>query len=389
MIKIPELKNLKSMNKTTENDITMIISSLGCGGAERVLKNMTDYWVQHGCSVAVITALTKENDFFQLDERISRQDLGIRKKSSSFFGSVYKILKIICRLRGAIKKANGKVIISFVTGINIWTLLVTRFSEAKVIVSERGDPRHENLDIITGYLRRILYKKAMAVVVLTDSIKQEWGDLFLDSSKVMVIPNAVAEYKYGDNVDKHNIELPGRYIVTSGRLVPVKGHEILLAAFSIIADDFPDLSLVILGDGPERKNVGKKIESYGLSGRVILPGRIHNVAPILKQAECFVLSSLREGFGNVIIEAMSCGCPPVSFCCGGPSVIIRDGVDGILVPVGDAAALAGGISELLNNPELSQKMGAIAEISVQERFSEKVIMSKWDKLLNDVSGDRC
>ena len=360
--------------------VTLVISSLECGGAERVLKNMTDFWVEQGRPVTVITLFSKELDFFELDDKVVRIDLGLTNKKFSFIASLFNVFSIATKLRKSIKVANNRFIISFLCRTNLLALLVTRFMSVKVIVTEHTDPTQRNLGSIVNYMRKILYPKATAIVVLTENVKINWADKFFDPDKVKVIPNPIV--KPSEVSADLSFELPPRYIVTMGRMIPDKGHLLLLKAFVKVYKDFPDLSLVILGDGPERTRLEEEVISYGLTDRVVLPGRIHDIASVMQGADCFILSSLREGFPLAMAEAMRFGIVPVSFDCpSGPADIIRDGVDGILVPVGDTDALALAISELLSNPGRRKQMGIAAAEGINERFSASVIMQQWDDLL--------
>lgn len=363
--------------KHTNSGVTLVISSLECGGAERVLKNMTDYWVEQGRPITVITLFSKELDFFKLDERIRRIDLGLTNKNFSKISSLINVMKVAGRLRKALKATGNRIVISYIFRTNILTLLMSRFSSLKVIVTEHTDPRQRQLGRGVNYLRKILYPKATAVVVLTNNVKTEWADKFINSDKVKVIPNPiVVPIDSGDDT----VMLPPRYIVTMGRLIPDKGHRLLLDAFSILINEFPDLSLVLIGDGPERNSLETQIESSDMKN-VLLLGHKYNIAPILSGAECFVLSSLREGFPLALAEAMSCGLASVSFdCSSGPADIIRDGVDGILVPVGNVNRLASSIATVLRDTERCKAMGGAGKKGIAERFSVVTVMDKWDRL---------
>jgi glycosyltransferase involved in cell wall biosynthesis len=368
--------SLHSNNKS--HGVTLVISSLECGGAERVLKNMTDFWVEQGRPVTVITLFSQSLDFFKLDKRVDRIDLGLSNKSFSKFASLINAVKVAWKLRQALKDAGNKIVISFIFRTNILTLLMSRFMSVKVIVTEHTDPRQRQLGAGVNYMRKVLYPKAAAVVVLTDNVKTKWADKFIDADKVKVIPNPIAvPVDDGGTV----ADLPVRYIVTMGRLIPDKGHKYLLDAFVLLKRELSDLSLVILGDGPEKQSLKEKAKSCGIKDSVLFLGHIHNVFPILIGAECFVLSSLREGFPLALAEAMSCGIPSVSFDCpSGPAEIIRDGVDGILVPTGDVEKLASAIIEIVGSVEKRKIMGIAAECGIAERFSVIAVMAKWDTL---------
>jgi glycosyltransferase involved in cell wall biosynthesis len=147
-------------------------------------------------------------------------------------------------------------------------------------------------------------------------------------------------------------------------------------------------SLVIAGDGPMLSQLKKQVEDLGLSDRVSLPGVLLNPRELLKDADIFVLTSEFEGFPNTLTEAMANGVPVISFNCrSGPSEIIRDGIDGVLVPPGDVPALARAIDEMMNDESMRVLMGKNA-LSISDRYSVKKILSKWDDVFERV-GARC
>lgn len=142
----------------------------------------------------------------------------------------------------------------------------------------------------------------------------------------------------------------GPVIITLGRLVPVKDHRTLLDAFSRL-DPAGGYRLVVFGEGPLKEDLQAQATALGISDRTLFPGYINDPTTCYACAHLFVLSSLKEGFGNVLIEAMAAGVPVISTDAPyGPREILADGRFGALVPVGDAAAIAKAIAETLARP---------------------------------------
>lgn len=373
------------MNEGKQKEIvgvTLIIPSLLCGGAERVLKTMAEDWVRRGRAVTVITLYTRDLDFYSLSPEVTRIDLGLQNTNMYSLNLALGAFKSFVKLRNAIKEAGNPMVVSFVSRTNLLTLLATRFMNIGVIVSERTDPAMRSLGVIPETLRRWLYPKAAKVTVLTKNVKKEWAEKFLHPEKVRVMPNPVSGFK--EESSTITIELPTRYIVTVGRLIPDKGHKDLLKAFNLIANRFPDISLVVVGEGPERAGLEKSIAELEMGGRVYLTGLLSHLRPVLSKADCFVLPSRREGFGMALVEAMNCGAPCISFDCpSGPGEVIRNSVNGILVPPGDIEGLAEAMAKLLGDPEERRKLGKNAAKSIKERFSVDRIMLQWDALLSE------
>ncbi|WEZ85860.1 glycosyltransferase (plasmid) [Rhizobium sp. 32-5/1] len=168
----------------------------------------------------------------------------------------------------------------------------------------------------------------------------------------------------------------GKVIITVGRLAPVKDHRTLLDAFSKL-----DLSrgyrLVIFGEGALKENLIAHAQALGVSNRTLFPGYVNDPAACYACADLFVLSSLKEGFGNVLIEAMAAGVPVVSTDAPyGPREILADSAFGRLVPVGDAAALARAMEETLASPEDPSLLRRRAA-----DFSIDIVGDRYDALL--------
>lgn len=190
------------------------------------------------------------------------------------------------------------------------------------------------------------------IVLLTDEDRQKnWPD----AVNVSAIPNPLTfSHPTVSSVDS-------KRIISVGRLEPEKNYASLIRAFAAVSERHPDWTLEIYGDGSQRAVLQQLTEASGLSDRVFLRKPVLSIGDKMAEASCFVLTSRFEGFGLVLIEAMSCGLPVVSYDCPcGPKDIITDGADGFLVPAGDEAMLAARICELIENPALRAEMGAAA-----------------------------
>lgn len=213
------------------------------------------------------------------------------------------------------------------------------------------------------------------VVVLTNEDKLlNWTY----NKKVSVIPNPVTF---------RSVETTGGFskkIITLGRLVDEKNQISLINAFSKVVKRHPDWTLEIFGEGCLRNSLQKEIETKGLSDNVKLTGSHPDPWELYLDSSIFVLSSKFEGFGLVLIEAMECGVPTVSYDCHfGPKEIITDGVDGFLVPLGDEDILAEKICYLIEHPEERIKMGRAAKAKA-DNYSSNKIAAQWMSLFNSL-----
>jgi glycosyltransferase involved in cell wall biosynthesis len=172
-----------------------------------------------------------------------------------------------------------------------------------------------------------------------------------------------------------------RYFCTSARLEPLKRIDQLLEAFASICDQLPDWDLVILGDGPLRTVLESQVNALGLGARIHFSGLVGNPAEWYERTDLFVFSSHSEGFGMVLAEAMAYGMPCVTYDCdAGPADIVRDGVDGAVVPVGDVTALADRMRALaLDHGRRSEYSQRAREVLM--RFGNKAVLEQWHELI--------
>jgi len=165
-------------------------------------------------------------------------------------------------------------------------------------------------------------------------------------------------------------------LVAMGRLHHSKGFDVLLHALQQI----PDAHLWLLGEGEERAKLEELSAQLGLSTRVHFFGWISNPAPYIMAADVFVMPSRHEPLGNVILEAWACGKPVVSTTSEGPSWMVKDGDNGLMVPVDDADALAIAMQRILNDTSLAQKLVAGGNATLAAQFSEDAVCDAYIKL---------
>jgi glycosyltransferase involved in cell wall biosynthesis len=223
------------------------------------------------------------------------------------------------------------------------------------------------------------YPKLDALAVLTEDDMRDYARL-LDGSgtKVARIPNALPETNGG------LATLDEKVVVAAGRLRLQKGFDLLIRAYADVANAHPDWKLRIYGSGEERDALRELIVEHELYNHVFLMGTSRTLHEELAKGSIFVLSSRYEGFGMVILEAMSCGLPVVSFDCPrGPGEIVSDGVDGTLVPNGDVSGLTRALTELIENEDKRRRYAAAAPDKARQYELVK-IGPRWDALLGEL-----
>ena len=361
--------------------ITLIISSLSAGGAERVMSYMANYWARKGWAVTLITISKMDNDFFPVDDSVVRVSLGLAEESSTAFDAILNNVKRLLSLRSAIRSSRPDVVISFMESVSVLTLLATRFTGIPVIVSEHNDPHQHDIGRVWTRLRALMYPQASAVVVLTQSVLG-WAQKIVGERKTFVIPNSITRNE--QRITSGECEFPQPFVLAVGRLAYQKGYEYLLQSFKAVSQQFPEWSLVILGEGNERASLEAMVRALQIEDRVYLPGRHENPMSVMEQAQIFVMSSRYEGFPIALLEALACGAPSISFNCpSGPSEVIRHDIDGILVPQEDVSALTDAIVDLMAHPEKRKRL-ALRATEVMDRFGEERVMGMWEDIIKKI-----
>jgi glycosyltransferase involved in cell wall biosynthesis len=358
--------------------LTLVIFSLSSDGAERVMSIMANYWAAKGWQITLLTFVDRTKPpFYDLDSRVDYIPLGIAGDSPNPIIAIWNNLKRIRRLRTAIYDSKPDAAISFMSTTNAIALLATRGLKIPVVVSERIDPTKYSIGKIWEQLRKWTYLFADRIVVQTKKTLDYFPSQLQASA--CIIPNPILEPPKGNNSSEKL--LGDRSLIAMGRLEYQKGFDLLLQAFAKLKDPYPEWTLTILGEGALRQELESLCNQLELTDRVHLPGRRKNPYEFLKQAKLFVMSSRFEGFPNALCEAMACGLPVISTDCpSGPAEIIRDGVDGILVPNEDVSALAAAMERLMSDEEERKRLAARAP-EVTERFSLEKVMGMWEELI--------
>jgi GalNAc-alpha-(1->4)-GalNAc-alpha-(1->3)-diNAcBac-PP-undecaprenol alpha-1,4-N-acetyl-D-galactosaminyltransferase len=346
--------------------ITLISSSLEVGGAERVMSIIANYWAARGWQITILSFDDgSSSSFYDLDKRIEYRSLGIDNRDAYKFANFGRTLNQV---------------ISFVNTTNIMTLLAAWSLKVPTIVSEHVYPALGGLSKIGQFLQKWTYRRAALITVQTHS-----GLAFFPSSQgyeTVVIPNPVA-LPDSDPIESQ-LYTDDRHLLAIGKLIPQKGFDLLIRAFSQICDRHPEWTLTILGEGEMRAELAQLCEQLQLDERVFLPGTVRNIDAHLRKADIFALPSRFEGFPVTLCEAMACGVPVIAAdCLSGPREIIHNNIDGLLVVPDNVDALAVGLDILMSDPVKRQYFSHHAP-RVIERFGVEPVMSIWDDAIGQV-----
>ena len=362
--------------------ITAVIGSLAMGGAEKSMVQLCDWLSRAGHEVTLLTQRRKAPDYYTPPPGVRRRYLEGYAPGSIRWLRVGAFLRRFAAMRRSILAEKPDLVISFSRFTNVETLLSLLFSGVPTIISERSDFNYERSDLTWCWrlLRRLSYPRASGVVFVVKPDPERVRSL-LRAERIRIIQNSVEPPVPQD--PQRPDWLGERNIVSAGRLHPIKGYDRLIRAFAALAQNFPDWRLTIFGEGGERGALERLIQELGLEERIWLPGRVQTPQRLYGHFDFYAQSSQVEGFCNALTEGMAAGLPAVSTECSGPSTIIRHGVDGLLVPVGDVPALGEALRRLMADDELRRSMAARAPEVVQ-RFSEEDVKAQWIDLVERV-----
>lgn len=355
--------------------ITLFVSALSGGGAERVTCNLANYLSDAGHQVEILT-MGERDASEPLREGIKHIPLLCNaERGNALLNNAKRILRLCKYMR-------TQTVDAYVVMLPVPIQLMLGFSKltkAPIVVSERVDPKAYALKTQRN-LQRIA-AKASGYIFQTEEAAQ-WYAPYLKGMPYQVIPNAInpafIRPKYEGQREK--------VIVGAGRLTEQKNFPLLIRAFARVAHKFPEHKLVIYGKGSLLESLKDLAAEHGIGDRVEFPGFCTDMPERLEKAGMFVLSSDYEGMPNALMEAMALGVPCVSTDCGGGGAkfLIQDGENGILVPQKDEEALAVAMERLLSDEALAAKCSFNGR-KLQESLAPGHIYGQWEAFLRKVS----
>jgi glycosyltransferase involved in cell wall biosynthesis len=209
--------------------------------------------------------------------------------------------------------------------------------------------------------------------------------------RIEVIENGIDLDRYEKSSDrlalreKLGLSHDRRYIACVARFHPVKDHAMLIRGFARLAANREDVDLLLVGDGPLREQLESQVRETGLVNRVRFFGIRRDVADILSAVDLFALTSVSEAASLTLLEAMACSKPVVVTDVGGNPEIVRNGIDGLLVPRGDDTACAAAFAKILDNPSSAESMGSEGRLRVEERYSLDRTIDRYYSLYRKLS----
>lgn len=343
--------------------ILFINNGLASGGIERASTSMANHFASIGHEV-VILALYQSVHFFDLHPSITFIEPSFPS------GSKLYMLKMMSYVRNEVKKIKPDTILAYGEWTNCFVGLALSGLKLSLFYTDRMRP-NGHLPLAHRILRKIYYPRAKGIIAQSEFAKRIISER-TGATRIRVIYNPV------NAIEKVDCEKK-KVIVCVGRFTAEKGHRILVDAIAKLKHT--DWSLSLVGDGPLRDDLEKQVEQLGVKERVVFHGAMKDFRKELSEASIFVMPSLREGFPNALIEAMSVPLPCIATrCTEAMDEVVSDGENAILVPSGDSTALAKVIDNLIDNPEYQEKLAQNA-YSVRERLDFEKIANEHLKYI--------
>ena len=347
--------------------ILFVNSSLSGGGSERVMTLLANQMAEDGYDVVMVLCVHNE-ETYKLNEKVKHYYLNENNRS----GLKMRLTRLK-ELRSAIRKEKPDVVISFMSQINMYSLIASMGLNTRVIVSERNDPQQRSK--VHRIAENILYTFfAEKVVFQTESVKNYFNASIKKKSVVIVNP-------IGASILPVYTGTREKCIAGVGRLTGQKNFELLIDAFIEFDKKISGYTLHIYGDGPLSSKLKQMASEHDMSHKIVFHGYVNNVAEQICKYNMYVSTSNFEGISNAMLEAMAMGIPTICTDCpvGGARMMIKNGVNGLLIPMNDKATLVNAMLEIADNEKVAQDISHKA-VQIGEELDLKKITLKWERL---------
>jgi glycosyltransferase involved in cell wall biosynthesis len=362
--------------------VFQIVPSLVVGGAERLVVHLVEHLSRERFEPVCICLESPLGTHYEARVQALGVPLYFLGKGAGASWGVFRQLDALFR------RYHPSVVHTHIIGLNYAYPLMIRYRTPARVHTVHSLAHHEMGVRIGAWVRTLAFRYGIGKVVpvaVAEEVRASIQKLYRYPDPPL-IPNGIPTDEYTPDPNKrlhwraaHGIEPHATVLVHVGRFAPPKNHALLIEAFARVRTDTP-LYLLLVGGGELEGRVREQVAGLGLEGRVRFLGVRSDVADILNASDVFVLSSSWEGRPMSVMEAMAAGLPVVSTAVGGVPELVVNGVSGLLVPAGDAQALAEAIVQLGCDANRRAAMGNAARQTALERFDVRVMSRAYATL---------
>lgn len=361
--------------------IVFVIKALGNpgGGAERVLAQVVTGLCARGHEICVVSSdPPAASPYYALSDSVTFYPLGL-----GAVGGQSNALDLIRRALGyrrVIRSLHPHIVVAFMHSTYIPVSFSMLGTAIPLVASEHSSPERYRTRPVERLLLYMAPLLCTQITVVSEQTRQSFG--WWLRRRMVVIPNPVTV----SSPSRTRIQPSPlkKVLLAVGRLASPKDHKVLVSAFSSISADFSDWTLRIVGEGDLRGALEAQIKSLGLKDRVELPGARANIEAEFMAADLYVVPSTYESFGLATAEALLYGLPAIGFAdCLGTNDLIKNGENGRLVYGSNRVmALAGVLSELMDNPAERQRLSDSSRRWIHDRYGIDGVLDQWESVLS-------
>lgn len=347
--------------------IIILTISMGNDGAGRVLSELSEEWVKKGHAVTVVQT-GAENYGVNYDFAPGINIVNIHATSKI---KPIRYAQEIKRVIPVLRQDPDATVVAFIVASIFICGVASLFVKNRIVVSERNNPRKCPPGRLQQKLRDWAFCRADRCVFQTEYAMSLFPRRARE--KCVIIPNPI------------NAHLPEPYtaerrkaIVAACRLHPQKNLPMLLRAFAMFHESYPEYQLEIYGQGAEREKLEELSAELGIEKYVKMPGFVSDIHAKMRDAAMYVSSSDYEGISNSMLEALGMGIPTVVTDCpvGGARMVIENNVNGILVPVGDEKAFCAAMSRIAGDEDFARSL-SVEAVKIKEKYKLETIADNW------------
>ena len=344
--------------------IAFLVVNLGCGGVERTVTYLSDFFAKHGEDVSIVCI--SDEQFYDISPDVDLVRLDIPSECNGILDRIRKIILRYIKIYQSMKRIKPDCLMCLDAEMIRYVYWQHKFGHFKLVTSERNNPLVDSEK--KKKLKYKSFRNSDGIVFQTQRAQECFPDDI--AKKGIVIPNAVGnEYVF----KSPKTDVRRKVITAAGRLTEQKDYPTLFKAFARFINVHPDYRLEIYGKGEDLDSLKDLACKLCIDSLVDFKGAVKDAITPIASSSCYVMSSLYEGMPNALMEAMAVGVPCVSTDCPfGPRELIEDGENGVLVPVGNTQALAEAIIRMVEEKDFAESCGNSARSILEKQSIDRV-----------------